>query len=196
MGQIFGILTFPLLILLMGVTAYYSFSHRNRELESSSEIAGRAVLVCTFFLTLWTLFGITEAKREFPDIPMGILLLNGMGALIYFVVQFLSSANYARDSQVRLLEARQKSRDDPASIRYAWELSSAILEDYLNMNLSQVKWIFNVAVFVMLCGFIVVCYGVSLAITNNIKGSVATSSAGIITQFVGATLVIYRSTMA
>ena len=194
----YDILTIILTLVLMCMVGYFAFvPNRESDLENRSEIAGRAVLICTFFITLLMFLGVYIRSGRVPDIPDGILTINGMAVAIYFVVQFVSTASSARESRLKLVQARKNVNEQPDSVSYAWELAAATLEDYLNRNLSQVKWIFNVAVFVMLCGFIVVCYGVSMAMRGDVMASIATSGAGVITQFIGATfMVIYRSTMA
>ncbi|HZM11712.1 MAG TPA: hypothetical protein VFC15_16005 [Candidatus Limnocylindrales bacterium] len=134
--------------------------------------------------------------NSFPDIPNGILTLNGAAVAIYIIVQLIASVDSGRDSRLRLVEAQRNSLAPPDNVQYAVDLAAATLEDYLNRNLSQVKWIFNVAVFVMFCGFAVVCYGASIAMGGRIEASLAVSASGIITQFISVTfMVIYRSTM-
>jgi hypothetical protein len=99
----------------------------------------------------------------------------------------------------KIEQIEKKTEQEPEKTKYAWDLARERLELYFDENLSQVRWIFGVAIAVMVAGFALIMWGVVLAIANpsSIKPSYLASISGIITEFIGATfMVIYRSTMA
>jgi Cyanobacterial TRADD-N associated 2-Transmembrane domain len=158
-----------------------------------AELTARVLLIGVVAITMLMFFVVFLQTNALPDIPLGILTLDGIAVAIYIAVQ---ATNAARETRLRVADLQRKSLDNPDNIKYAWDLAAAKLEDYLNRNLSQVKWIFIVAVFVMSCGFVFVLYGVRLAIHSDIRSSLVAALSGIITQFIGVTfMVIYRSTM-
>jgi len=96
--------------------------------------------------------------------------------------------------------AKLLAEKSPDQVSLFWEASSTNLQAYFKRNLTQIKWVFGVAVAVMLAGFFFVLWGVALSYNdpNHVTptAKIATVS-GLITQFIGATfMVIYRSTMA
>lgn len=97
----------------------------------------------------------------------------------------------------RVEDAQKKREEHPDKAAPAWELAQATLDKYFQRNLNQVKWIFVVAIFVMLSGFGVILYGVALAVNSNeSEPSRIAALAGIITEFIGATFIwVYKSTM-
>ena len=190
-----------ILDLLLVATIIYFGLVRGRGTDSANpaETAGRSVLIGTLSSTIFIILrGFDQSStHEFPSIPEGVLTLNGLAVAIYVIIQLVASADSGRESRIRLAQAQQKVLDNPDNIGYAWNLSIATLEDYMNRNISQVKWIFNIAVLVMVCGFGIIGYGVSLALQKNVPIGIATSASGVLTQFISVTLmVIYRSTMA
>jgi hypothetical protein len=99
----------------------------------------------------------------------------------------------------RLAEAREKAVSNPGQAHYAWEIARIKLEAYFDRNLVQVNLVFWVAVLVIAVGFGFVLAGVVLCFRapDKIGAPLVAAISGIITQFIGATvLVIYRSTMA
>lgn len=102
-----------------------------------------------------------------------------------------------------ILNAKVKSAEDQSAAHQeqsgpAWALARATLEKYFHRNLNQVKWIFLVAVLVMLASFAVILYGVGLSMRRRIsmEPSRLAALSGVVTEFIGATLIrIYRSTM-
>lgn len=183
-------------VAVAGIAVYSLFGRRrDGEKDDRVEQALRFVLIGTFLTTLAMLVDLFGKNGSFPDIPEGLLTIDGIAAILYVAIEVLSTQRALRESQIKVNEARSKSFADPNNAKYSYQLAAATLEDYMNRNLSQVKWIFIVAVVVMLCGFAVICYGVSIA-KGDIHASLATSGAGIVTQFIGATfMVLYRSTM-
>lgn len=98
----------------------------------------------------------------------------------------------------KLADAESKAEAEPEKSKYAWDAARINLEAYFERNRLQVAQVFVIAVIVMSIGFILVCFGVFLAMTrtDTIKPALVAGISGIITQFIGATfMIIYRSTM-
>jgi nitrate reductase gamma subunit len=88
---------------------------------------------------------------------------------------------------------------NPERSKTAWDLATIKLESYLNRNLSQVRWIFFWSVLIMMIGFGIIGYGIFKVYENpdSSQPSILVTLAGVITQVIGATLLlIYKSTMA
>jgi len=114
---------------------------------------------------------------------------------------FLHEQAQTKRINQELDSAKAEAQAAPEKSKPAWDLARATLENYFNRNLFQISSIFLLSVAVMLVGFAIVAFGISLAIQHpDVKtvitpASIATIS-GIITQFIGATfLFIYRSTI-
>jgi hypothetical protein len=102
-------------------------------------------------------------------------------------------AESLRRSVEKAQEAVQKEPEKPKNV---WDLSQAKLDEYINRNLSQVKFIFAVTVVVMAAGFAMVAYGVYRAYDTQLQIAIVSAASGIITQAIGATfLFVYRSTL-
>lgn len=105
-------------------------------------------------------------------------------------------AQVARVTRIERLEER--SLQEPAQSKLAWDLARSKLESYLDRNLSQVNMIFMLTVAVMVCGMVLIGIGVARAIQDPVTTTPAVLSAvsGVFVQFVASTfLIIYRSTM-
>jgi hypothetical protein len=128
------------------------------------------VLIIAFLVMLWWWWTLAKAERQ-------------------------SSA--LKEEKIEQIEKR--TEQEPEKTKYAWDLAREKLELYFDGNLSQVRWIFRVAIAVMVAGFVLILWGVSHALANpdSIKPSYLAAVSGIITEFIGVTfMVIYRSTMA
>lgn len=97
-----------------------------------------------------------------------------------------------------LADALSNRGNAPNDTHIAWEVARIKLEAYFDRNLIQVNLVFWLAVFVMAVGFIFVLSGIFLAFRTpkDLAAPGLAAASGIITQFIGATvMVIYRSTM-
>jgi Cyanobacterial TRADD-N associated 2-Transmembrane domain len=172
---------------------------RERTLSERAELTARTVLIGVVSITgLMVIFSFAQTGASaFPEMPEAYLVLNGIAITVYIVVQALGATQEAREHRQQVLELQRRSLENPDNVRYAWDLAAAKLEDYLNRNLSQVKWIFIVAILVMFSGFAFMLYGVTRTFTAvGLNPGIVSTGAGIITQFIGVTfMVIYRSTM-
>lgn len=95
-------------------------------------------------------------------------------------------------------EARLRVESEPEKITPVWEQSRIHLEEYILRNQSHVKSIFNITVAVMVIGFFIMAYGIIRIFSNDsIKPATITMAGGILTEFIGATLlIVYKSTIA
>jgi len=95
MAQIYGVL-FSAFLGLLGLTILWLIWTRRINLtDLLNEANGQAsmsrfqLLVFTFVIAI-SLFGVTEAKKDLPDIPSGILTLLGISASTYAVGKGIS----------------------------------------------------------------------------------------------------------
>ena len=98
----------------------------------------------------------------------------------------------------KIQQAETNLEQQPERAKPAWDLARVTLESYFNRNLSQVASIFWLSVVVMLIGFVILVWGISMAFKSStvVVPAAIASAAGILTEFIGATfLFIYRSTI-
>lgn len=159
----------------------------------------RITKILAIIFILFVIAGITLASV--PRVSgfgakLGQLLLVS-AALLYLIVNGLSGFS----QQIRQAEKIQKAEmivdEYPDKARPLWNLARERLEVYFQRNLSQIRYIFWITVFVMLSGFVLIAYGVFQAFgAEKLSASILTTSAGILTEFIAATfLVIYKSTL-
>jgi phage shock protein PspC (stress-responsive transcriptional regulator) len=131
------------------------------------------------------------------EISTSLLALIGILAGAAVAWQAVRADRVDRQLSERVQDAQKKTEENPDKAAPAWELAQATLDKYFNRNLNQIKWIFFVAVFVMLGGFGVILYGVALAMRpNGVEPSRIAALSGIVTESIGATFIwVYRSTM-
>jgi len=126
-----------------------------------------------------------------------IALISGLVAVAFTVWQQANARKIDKALSDRVEEAQKRTAEEPDKAAPAWELAQATLDKYFQRNLNQVKWIFIVAVFVMLAGFAVILYGVAIAMRpDGVEPSRIAALSGIVTESIGATFIwVYRSTM-
>jgi membrane protein implicated in regulation of membrane protease activity len=97
----------------------------------------------------------------------------------------------------RIGEIQKEVEENPGKAKPAWDLASAKLEAYVARNLSQVSWIFMLALIVMAMGFVIIGFGIYRVFsTGALAPSIVAAASGIVVQFIAATfLLIYRATM-
>jgi hypothetical protein len=153
------------------------------------------------FTAIPLLFATKLLKLIFGDntlegvLPILVTILTVIATLYVGYTELTSRSLQER----RIEQIEVKAEKEPEKTRFAWDLARVKLEAYFDRNLSQVRMIFFVAVFVMIVGFGFILWGVSHGVTNpeSLKTSYLAAVSGIITEFIGVTfMVIYRSTMA
>lgn len=96
----------------------------------------------------------------------------------------------------RLEAAEQSVRQNPDKVAPVWESARLRLEVHFERNLAHSQAVFRVTVGVLLIGFLLVAYGIWQAIDRDslLPASVLATSAGFLTEIVGAgLLVLYKS---
>jgi nitrate reductase gamma subunit len=127
-------------------------------------------------------------------IPAGLFCLS----LGYFVGSFVSFIRVEEHDKLRIARIEEKAEKEPENNRYAWDAARIRLEAYFDRNLIQVKLIFWISVLVILFGFALIAYGVSISLHSSEKNSIIIIAVltGVLTEFLGATLMlIFRSTI-
>jgi hypothetical protein len=103
----------------------------------------------------------------------------------------------AKEQAQKIEKAESRAEAEPEKAKFAWDVARVKLEAYFDRNLTQVNQIFYVALAVMFVGFAFIMWAVWLSIGQPkiTPTSLVASSAGILSQFIGATfMLIYRST--
>jgi uncharacterized membrane protein YfcA len=129
------------------------------------------------------------------DFPWTIKII---GFLWILVLLYIQAAYKENQRQIRIQSAESYYRNNPVSTRAAWDLAQVKLESYIDRNLDHIRWIFFIALAVILVGCGLVFLGVTQAFknTSEVTPAILSSASGVITQFLGGTLlVLYRSTM-
>ena len=101
--------------------------------------------------------------------------------------------------QQKIASVEQRLQEHPEKPQLAWDLARVKLESYLDRNLSQVRSIYWLTLFVMLCGFGLVSYGLYAASQNpeKLPVSIVAAASGVLISFIGGSfLLIYRSILA
>jgi hypothetical protein len=125
-----------------------------------------------------------------------IPVIVGLSAGIYQA--WWSSKDSRKVARERIKEAESRLEKEPEKAKPAWDLARVTLESYFNRNLSQINSIYWLSVIVMIVGFGILIWGISMAfrLSTVVVPSAIASAAGILTEFIGATfLFIYRSTI-
>lgn len=80
---------------------------------------------------------------------------------------------------------------NPNETKAAWTIAKAKIETYIENNIKQVTSSFNVCVILIVIGFIMIVSGiVSVYLQNDANGSMLIIVAGVIVDFIGATVLI------
>jgi hypothetical protein len=141
-----------------------------------------------------------KIRESWLTIARWMLMVSFVAAIAGFLVATLRSrAAVIADLDARIAKAESNAEMEPEKAKFAWDLARVKLEAYFDRNLSQVNQVFVLAVAMIAVGFAFVLWGITLSIGQPklTPTSAVAAAAGIITQFIGATvMVIYRSTMA
>lgn len=162
----------------------------------------RGIIGTAIVLVVIAIIAIVAGKffpyiRHITEGIAGILgVIGGVLALSVFAYQ---KANEEDKRERHLEQVEKRVQENPQETQAAWELARGKLESYLTRNLSQVRAIFWLTVFVMLVGFGLIAVGILLIYRDPaaLNASLLSTVSGVIVSFVGATfLTLYKSTMA
>jgi hypothetical protein len=123
--------------------------------------------------------------------------ITGASLLAYLIVRQELRDQQEGNEKIEAAEARL--RKNPEEPQLAWDVAREKLERYLDRNLTQVRQIFGLTVFVMLVGFALIGYGTYQAFHDleHFSASVLSAVSGVVVSFIGGTfLALYKSTMA
>lgn len=124
----------------------------------------------------------------------GAAIAGFLGQMSWLMQDFAA----ARQRQAKIKKLEEMAVQEPERAGYAWDLARLRLEEYFNRNLSQVRYVFYIAVGVMLAGFGFIIWGLRLAVVTpeRFTAAIIGAASGVITQFIGVTfMMIYRSAM-
>jgi Flp pilus assembly protein TadB len=116
-----------------------------------------------------------------------LIVLGLLGLIGIFAWKRMEDAQ-RRAAVERVADAEERVEAAPEQAKPAWDLARATLDEYFQRNLGQIRLIFLLSVFVMLVGFLVICFGVLRAFQSPavlLPATIATL-AGVITEFIGA----------
>jgi hypothetical protein len=122
-----------------------------------------------------------------------------LGFMITAVATTIQRVDEIYRNRLKIEVAEKRVEENPNKPQLAWELAQVKLESYLTRNLSQVRSIFFLTVFVMLVGFTLIGVGAykAFADVHNLNASVLSAVSGVLVSFIGGTfLVLYKATMA
>jgi hypothetical protein len=153
----------------------------------------------------FVLYGLATDNAKIPFISLHPILVKAfayLGAAIALVIvaSVFGIQRYAEEAKgdLKIAEAEQRLRENPKEPQLAWDVAREKLERYLNRNLSQVRSIFLLTVFVMLVGFGLIGFGAYEAFhaPGSFSASVLSAVSGVVVSFIGGTfLVLYKATM-
>jgi hypothetical protein len=102
------------------------------------------------FIRLVVIFQSNLAVSNYIDksIPV-IALFTGIGAVTRIIIYYFERAHADLKREQKIEAVERRVQENPKETQAAWELARVKLESYLNRNLSQVRSIFWLTVFVM-----------------------------------------------
>ena len=136
--------------------------------------------------------------RRDEVLRIALYAITALFPLIKVILDGIRARQKEKQTEEKVERIEERAEKEPEKIRFAWDLARTKLEAYFDRNLNQVKSIFWVSIFVMIVGFGFVAYGIlrSLNDPQRITASYVASISGVITEFIGVTLMlIYRSTL-
>lgn len=180
-------------------------TYKNAKKNNHNKIV--TLLKISLALAILAMILVIVALIFFRNNPNGdVYIVLKYSIVLYTTVAFFTSMfaigyedNFADEKNEEfIVEQEKKVSEHPNEPKLAWDLARIKLESYLNRNLSQVKSIFTLSVFVMVVGFGLIIYGSIMVFQDpkNLNGSIVVAISGLIVNFIGATfLIVYKSVM-
>ena len=128
---------------------------------------------------------------------IGAMIASSGGVIILGLYAYQRNVEEIKEEE-KITAVEIRFKENPNEPTAAWELARVKLENYLNRNLLQVRWIFIWTVIVMIGGFGIIGFGIMKAYdpSSNIGANIITTCTGLLIEFLGATfLIIYKSTI-
>lgn len=132
----------------------------------------------------------------FLKIVVGLML---SGVFFMLISRINSSSKERKKMKIIEVEKERKLTENPNEPQLAWDLARTKLENYLSRNLSQVRQIFFLSIFVMFIGFGLIIYGSVKVFESpgNLESAMVAAISGVIVNFIGASfLIIYKAIMS
>lgn len=162
----------------------------------------RVALLSAISATAIAIAIVLVAQSGFVDKKVAEIIAGVIGALAGLLAVGVAAYQGLAEQEARAQKietVEQRLREHPEKPQLAWDLARVKLESYLDRNLSQVRSIYWLTLFVMFCGFGFVSYGLFQASQNpeKLPVSIVASASGVIISFIGGSfLLIYRSILA
>lgn len=96
-------------------------------------------------------------EKKFADIA-GVFLTATSAILAMGVIAYQNLLE-EQAKQSEIASVQERVFEHPEKPQFAWDLARTKLENYLDRNLAQVQSIYRLTLFVMLCGFGFIVYG-------------------------------------
>lgn len=122
-----------------------------------------------------------------------------LAAMAGLWVQWKAAERRTVERQRKIDAVEERVLAEPGKPQLAWDLARAKLEDYLDRNLSQVRYVLVLTYAVMFAGFVLVLIGLyrSFESQSDLKVAVVGSASGVIVSFIGGSfLLVYKSVLA
>ncbi|MES2249674.1 MAG: hypothetical protein V4645_20560, partial [Pseudomonadota bacterium] len=112
------------------------------------------ILALVLGIVIATYLGVSEKTIKIS--LSAVVLVLTLATFVFATYQALADEK-KREQKIETVEER--AREHPERPQFAWDLARTKLESYLDRNLSQVRSIYRLTLFVMVCGFAFVVYG-------------------------------------
>jgi hypothetical protein len=173
-------------------------NNRTRARTIGFIVVGVLMLLFVDVPLIWFL----EANRGRSE-PITGVFITGIVLLLITIGASIGGANLApllwmefEVERHKLEAAVAKIEKHPEKARPTWDLATVTLNTYFNRNLAQITYIFWLSIGAIIVGFFVILWGVVQSVANPvvIAPAIITVSAGVVTEFLGATFIlIYKS---
>lgn len=165
---------------------------RNTQLAIVTALMCLALALIALLLAKPGIIGYSFAQTVVPFLVATAAILT-MGVIAY------QNILEEQAKQSEIASVQERVLEHPEKPQFAWDLARTKLENYLDRNLAQVRSIYWLTLFVMLCGFGFIMYGLYYAFQSpeKLPVSIVASASGVLVSFIGGSLLlIYRSVLA
>ena len=136
------------------------------------------------------------------DYPFMIKVIGALwfAYLLFYQIVLKEESHRAiiREAAEQIRAAEENYRKNPEKPQAAWHLAQTKLETYLNRNLEHTQKVFQLIILVIVGGWILIAVGIILLYADiaNVSSSVLAAVSGVVSQFIGVTLLlIYKTTI-
>jgi hypothetical protein len=186
----------------MFLDPYISFTGSLLKAWQTRERRARLAIVIALFSTFAALVTVVLSRPGIIEKNLAetiVAVLGGTAAALAMGVVAYQNLLDQQAKQHEIATVQERVLEHPEKPQFAWDLARTKLENYLDRNLAQVRSIYWLTLFVMICGFGFVMYGLYYAFqsTEKLPVSIVASASGVLISFIGGSLLlIYRSVLA